>query len=412
MSASAALLVLAVVAVAWLTAAAVAVRSVSRIWLRAWAERRLEGVPAAASARPRRLLAAASGGVALVAVLAGAVLGATEPGAARLAVRIVALAVLLLVAGQLVPRTLARHWPTRLVPVLVPPLGPLAVVLAPVAAVTRRAVRRLAGGALATREEPARDRIEDLLREGELEGIGGPAERDIITGIVAFGEKLARDVMTPRTEIFAVSESLSPREVALAVEASGYSRVPVYHETLDEIVGMIHVFDVLAAGPERQPAVRPVTFAPATTACSDLLREMRRRQVHLVVVLDEYGGTAGIVTLEDVLEELVGEITDEHDEPRHAVPSLAGAAVVLDGAAELDDVARRFDVEIPEELGADARTVGGIIARRLGRIPAAGERFLLAGLEITIVDAEPARVVRVLVQRTPTRGAIALGTAV
>ena len=395
-------LVVAVLVVAWLTAAATAVRSVSRIWLRHWVERQLggRGPSDAYLARPRRLVLAAGAGTAVTVALAGVVLGAAGAAApARLALETVLLAAALLLLGQQLPRAIARHRATRLVPVLIPPLHAVAFVLSP-ALRAARAVGRAMGPRRRGRARTGRDGIEDLLREGELEGIGEPEEIEIIAGVVQFGEKTLRDVMTPRTNVFAVDVDMPPREMARAIARSGYSRVPVYRESLDEIVGMVHVFDLLESRGEAVPHLRPVAHAPGSRRCSEVLFEMLRSQRHVAVVLDEFGGTAGIVTLEDVLEELVGDIHDEHDEP--LVPREPGSpprAAVVDASTPLDEVERSIGAGAPNERNDRAQSVGGVLVRALGRIPAVGERFRLGELELTVVEAEPARVRRLLVQR-------------
>jgi putative hemolysin len=185
--------------------------------------------------------------------------------------------------------------------------------------------------------------------------------------------------------------------------------VPVYRGSLDEIIGMVHVFDVLIEGGEQMPPIRPVGHAPATKRCSQMLFEMLRGQRHLAVVLDEYGGTAGIVTLEDVLEELVGDIHDEHDEPVPPDTGPARCAMVLDATTPLDEVATRFDVALPAER---AQTLGGAVVRLLGRIPVVGERFTMGGLELTVVEATPARPERLLVQRADAAHVVELAPVV
>jgi magnesium and cobalt exporter, CNNM family len=412
-SASALVLAVGVVLVAWLTAAATAVRSVSRVWLRRWAEQRL-ATPAglgesAALGRPQRLVLAAGAGTALIVAAAGALLGATDgqpPWA--LVVETIVLALAFLIVGQLVPRAIARRWAPGLLPVLVPPLDVAAFLLAPVLDAARAVGRSLTPGPRVPLTL-AREGIEDLLRDGELEGIGEHDEMDIIAGLVEFGEKVVRDVMTPRTAVFAVDEAMPPDEMARAIAQSGYSRVPVYRESMDHIVGMVHVFDVLETAGQRPAPIRQVAQASLTTRLSTVLYEMLRAQRHLAVVLDEFGGTAGIVTLEDLLEELVGDIRDEHDEPA-AAEQAAGTEqrpVVLEASTPLDEVEHRAGLALGSD-GDRAQTLGGAIVRSLGRIPAAGERFRLGGYELTIVDAEPSRIRRVLVQRAESARAVDL----
>src|SRR6185312_4929516 len=275
----------------------------------------------------------------------------------------VLLALAFLIAGQLVPRAVARRWAPGLLPVLVPPLDVAAFLLAPVLDAAR-AVGRSLTPASRRALAPAREGIEDLLREGELEGIGEHAEIDIIAGLVEFGEKVVRDVMTPRTAVFAVDEAMPPEAMARAIAQSGYSRVPVYRESMDHIIGMVHAFDVLETGGQRMPPIRQVAQAPLTARLSTVLFEMLRAQRHLAVVLDEFGGTAGIVTLEDLLEELVGDIRDEHDEPA-AVDQAAGAErrpVVLDASTPLDDVERRTGLSLGGD-GDRTQTLGGAVVR-------------------------------------------------
>jgi putative hemolysin len=398
------LLLLTLVALAWLVAASTAVRSVSRIWLRHWAEQRLSlAVPAAASAldRPQRLLIGASAAGGLLVVLAGEMLAGVRTATGwQLAWELGLLALALLVLGQLLPRAIARRWAARLVPGLVPPVQLVTAAFSPLLRGARRLVAAVAPqrGRLPRRGALSRD-VEELLREGELEGIGDREEIEIITGIVLFGQKVLRDVMTPRTEIFAIDIATDPRAAARAIADSGYSRVPVYRESLDEVLGMVHVFDVLAAGAERMPVLRPVAHAPASKHVSEMLFEMLRAQRHLAMVLDEFGGTAGLVTLEDLLEELVGEINDEHDEPTALQTAAVTRADVVDAATELDELARRFGTDLPPRLRDRAHTVGGLLVQTLGRIPAVGERFRVGGLQVTVIEAERSRVLRVLVQR-------------
>jgi putative hemolysin len=160
-----------------------------------------------------------------------------------------------------------------------------------------------------------REALHDLLREGELEGVGEREEIAIISGVVEFGEKRVRDVMTPRTDIFALEDTLDAHTLALRIAQSNYSRVPIYHSSLDDVRGMVHAFDVLKAGPETFPPLRPVASAAPESPCNELLFRMLRERQHLAIARDGKGTPIGLVSLEDLLEELVGDIRDEHDEP-------------------------------------------------------------------------------------------------
>jgi putative hemolysin len=325
MSAAAALAVILLV-VAWLTAAGMAVRSVSRIWLRHWVERGLRGASTAELylERPQRLLVAAGTGVALAVFAAGELLGAASARAGLVLVeRLVGAAVVILILGQLVPRAIARRWATRLLPVLLPPLRLFDALLAPVRLLARGVVRLARPERPPEGEASPREGIEDLLREGELEGVGEHDEIAIISGVVQFGEKTLGNVVTPRPEVFALDETLPPPELARRIAQSAYSRVPIFRGTIDTVIGMVHVFDVLKAGAGTLPPIRPVAYAKASKPCNEQLFEMLRARRHLAVVQDDAGHTLGIVTLEDLLEELVGDIRDEHDEPLPPRPADA-----------------------------------------------------------------------------------------
>jgi putative hemolysin len=310
-------LALCVLLVAWLTAGSMAVRSASRIWLRHWAERRLHGASSVLMylERPQRLIAAAQTGVALTLVAAGAVIGwrsAEDQDVAVLA--LAAYAALIVVAGQLLPRAIARRWPAGVIPLTMPVLEVAARFTAPLA----RASSKGQPPTAATPESAAHVAMETLLREGELEGVGRHDEIAIISGVMHFGERSVRDVMTPRADIFAIAEDLDPRNTALQIAESKFSRVPVHRGSLDNIVGMYHAFDVINEGPDLRPPLRPVVRAPGDTLCSALLFRMLRQRIHFAVVEDVTGKTLGVATLENLLEELVGDIRDEHDEPAAA----------------------------------------------------------------------------------------------
>jgi len=320
------------VIVACLTAVATAIRSVSRIWLRHWVEQRLRGAPSAELylERPQRLLLAAATGTAVTVYVAGALIGAVGGVSLPLVARRLAVfSLAVLIVGQLIPRAIARRWPTALLPVLLPLLRVVEVALSPFVVVARRVTALFTPRALAPSRSD-RDDLEDLLREGEMEGVGEKTEMAIISGVAQFGNKTLGEIMTPRSEVFALDERIRGPERALRIAQSRYSRVPIYRDALDNIIGMIHAFDVLKDSDGDDVRLRPVAEAPITARCNDSLFEMLRGRRHLAVVRDSAGRLAGIVTLEDLLEELVGDIRDEHDEPgtteARAVPAPGGVS--------------------------------------------------------------------------------------
>ena len=308
-----------VLIVAGLTAAVTSIRYVSRIWLRHWVELRLRATPTAdlLVERPHRLLLAGTAALAAVVMVAGGALSSiplTEP--ATLAIAAASAVLVLWVVGQLIPRAIARRWPTHLVPALLPLVRVVGAIVGPLLGPGRRQDRQPVPRVPAPhRTTPARDSLHEMLEEGVIEGVGEPEEIAIITGVVRFAEQRVTDVMTPRAAIFAVDAELPPHEVARRIATSGYSRVPVSAGSIDTIVGVIYAFDLLKRGVEAALPIRPVAFTSTDRLANELLAEMLRGKRHMVIVRDPAGRTQGLVTLEDLLEELVGDIRDEHDEP-------------------------------------------------------------------------------------------------
>ena len=305
---------LGLLVVAWLSAGAMAVRSASRIWLRHWAERSLRGASTVLVylERPQRLLAAANAATALVLGAVGAWIGwrmADRPGTAL--AWMAGYAVLVVFLGSIGPRVLARRFPSAFIPICMPALRVAHFLMAPLLNLGRA----MAGGDLPSRTEAPREAMQDLLREGELEGVGGHDEMAIISGVVDFGETTVGEVMTPIADAFMLAEGSDPREIARQIAESAFSRVPVFRESRAHVVGMYHAFDVLKARGRVAPPLRPVGAASAAMPCNELLFRMLQARRHLAVVNDDRGQAIGIATLEDLLEKLVGDIRDEHDEP-------------------------------------------------------------------------------------------------
>lgn len=310
-------LLIAVLVVALLTAGATAVRVISRLWLRHWIEHHRSGGQSLREymERPARLVHAAGTGITLTVLVWGAILAMSE-GTRTMAFARDAVVGLLafLVFGQLLPRAVGRRWAPQLVPVLVPIMRVVDLLVTPFLRLGHMVTNKF----IAPKEVPSgdiREGLEDLLREGAMEGFGTTEEMAIISGVMQFSEKTVADVMTPRSEIFALDASLSPRDIADRLSQSGYSRVPLYRDSLDRLVGMIHVFDVFKVAGEQMPLLRPITVTTRTRPANELLFELLRTRRQMAMVTDEHGLVVGLVTMEDLLEELVGEINDEHDEP-------------------------------------------------------------------------------------------------
>lgn len=271
--------------------------------------------------RPQRLLAAANVAIALTLGFVGLWIGwrsASNEDVAMLTLGISAAVVIL--AGHLLPRAVARRWPSAVIPLAMPALRVAVIGTKPLLSIGK-SIAGIDDAALSA--ELPREAMQDLLREGELEGVGRHEEIAIITGVMEFGEKTVADVMTARADVFAISEGLDPKAVAVQIAESAFSRVPVYRDSLDQIVGMYHAFDILKEREEQLPPLRPVAYAPSTMPCNELLFRMLRGRLHFAVVQDERAKTIGIATLENLLEELVGDIRDEHDEPA----AISGAPI-------------------------------------------------------------------------------------
>ena len=244
-----------------------------------------------------------------------------------------------------------------------------------------------------------------LVQQSGKTGRLGAQDARMIEGVFEFSEKNAREVMTPRTRMVALPATLSLTDAADRVAAAGRSRYPVYRESLDDIVGTVHAKDILRAlrGPEQgertlDGILRPPLFVPGTREVEDVLADMKRQKVHLAIVLDEYGGTAGLVTMEDLLEEIVGQIYDEYDRPDapSGGPSAGAPAPLISGSAEISEINKTYGLQLDD---SDYTTIGGVVFGELGRLPKAGDRVDLAGATFEVVEMEGRRVGRVKVER-------------
>lgn len=261
------------------------------------------------------------------------------------------------------------------------------------------------------KEPSLREQIEEVIDEAEEDGgdrrgsgaVGGlsPIERKMLRNLLHFGEQTVDDVAVPRGEIIAISETASFADIMAIFAEAGHSRLPVYRETLDEVVGMIHVkdvFSVLAAGSTPPPLadlIRQPLYVPQSMGVLDLLAEMRAKRTHLAVVIDEYSGTEGLVTIEDLVEEIVGEIEDEHDdEPTALFAPAEDGCWDADARAELDDIGEAIDPRLAD-VEEDVDTLGGLSAVLAGHVPAIGEVLEHpSGWRIEVTDADERRVNR------------------
>jgi CBS domain containing-hemolysin-like protein len=359
----------------------VAAATVSQLELSRWVSYRLRGAGVSASLleNPGMVLTTANALTTLGVIAAGAAVPAVllELTPTFLGIFTVAAIVPLFVsAAYVVPRVLGRRWAEQIVAHAVPWMEGLGRVLAPF---------------LPRRDPSTRTTLAAVLSGGGTGALASADELEVVAGVLAFADRSIRDVMTPRTAIVAIPEGTPVGEAAHVFIQSGYSRYPVLRSSLDEIVGVVHSKDLLFLEPDAALPVQPVLSVPATRHAADLLLDMQRSHARLAVVLDEFGGTAGVVSFEDLLNKLVSDLFPTEPPVRTSETPL----LELDGGAPIVRLAEAFGRPV-ETRGA--QTVGGLLIQYLGRIPRVGERLALQGLEFDVVAASAVRVDRVVVR--------------
>ncbi|PYP59180.1 MAG: hypothetical protein DMD40_03560 [Gemmatimonadetes bacterium] len=282
-------------------------------------------------------------------------------------------------AAYLIPRVLGRRWAEPLVGHAVPLMERFGGVLSPF---------------IPRREGSTRTTLAALLTSADTDALATTDEMAVVSGVLAFADRPVRELMTPRTAIVAFPEGILTAEAAHVLQQSGYSRYPVHRGSLDEVVGVAHTLDLLGRQPEDPILVRPPLSVPGTMRAADLMLEMQRGGRHLAVVLDEFGGTAGLVTFEDLLNDLVSELF----EPAASTPDTT-RVIEVEGSTPSAELAEKLGLP----LGSGAQSVGGLLIQALGRIPRAGERFTYKGLEFDVLAASVTRVERVAVRPGPVR---------
>jgi CBS domain containing-hemolysin-like protein len=258
----------------------------------------------------------------------------------------------------------------------------------------------------AARDEPATsaENIEALITAGTEEGLIQEDDRKLIQSVVAFGDKVVREVMTPRPNIVSIPASETLEELRELVVNEQYSRIPVYETSIDDIIGFVHVRDMFEV-PESdrlsrtvRELMRPIRFVPETKAVNDLMREMQQEGAHMVIVVDEYGNTAGLASMEDLVEVILGEIRDEH-EPGSDVTDDGHGGYIVSGNFDIDRVADVLDFKPDEEI--ESTTIGGLVTEWLGRVPHAGEVIEREGIRIEVLASDEMRVEQVRLSKAP-----------
>ncbi len=315
-------------------------------------------------------------------------------------------ALVMLILGEIVPESVGRQHSERLALWLARPLAAVSVLAMPVVQLMvwiGNAIARLFGAGpgsdlpFVTEEE-----IKVLVDAGEEEGVIEEEEKDMIYSIFELGDTLAREVMVPRIDVIALDVN-TPMVAALdTIMEAGHSRIPVFQETIDNILGVLYAKDLLPylrngrTDVPLKSILREAYFIPETKKASDLLPDLQQRRVHMAVVVDEYGGMAGLVTIEDLLEEIVGEIQDEYDTEEPFVQYVNDDEYVFDARVDLDDLNRLMAVALPTE---DNDTLGGFIYTELGKVPVVGDQVTYDNLELTVESVAGRRIKKVRVQR-------------
>ncbi len=304
------------------------------------------------------------------------------------------------VFGELLPKAAALNHPERLAKWLVPPLVLFASLSRPFVWIINRTsnfMLRLFGLRALPGEDSVHspDELRILVEQAQEGGAIEAQDADMIDAVLEFSEKNASDVMTPRTEVAAFPLDASLDDVLATVEDRGYSRYPVYEDSIDNIVGLILTKDILIEAVRRrnsfslQAVMRPVHMVPGSREVEDVLADFKRLKEHMAVVLDEFGGTAGVVTMEDLLEEIVGEILDEYDDPAEKPVETLGGETLVPGSTHISDLNERFALEVPDE---DYTTIGGYVFGTLGKLPAPGDRVTAGGAIFTVREMDGRRI--------------------
>ncbi len=380
------------------------------------------------TANPGRFLAVIQLGITFIGFLAAAYAGASmteglrsllgsvpvlAPYAYALALIVVTalLSFFTIVFGELVPKTLALAHPERFAIALAGPVDLVGRILGPIVWGLERvtaAVNRLLGVSDIDQNQISTEELKLLVERGGEQGILEAEEEQMIHAVIELGERRVHEVMVPRIAIVALPATATLDETIDRIVQEGHSRVPVYEESVDEIVGILYAKDLLPfvkeSGTDARPSLRSLlrtpVFVPESMSIDDLLHELQRRKVHIAIVLDEYGGTAGLVTIEDLIEEIVGEIQDEYDvDEEPMIVKLSDDEARVDGRAAVDDLEELFDTELGLEDDDEYDTVGGLIYHRIGGVPAPGDEIDVDGLHLTVETTDGRRVGKVLVAR-------------
>jgi putative hemolysin len=313
-----------------------------------------------------------------------------------------------LVLGELVPKALALRYTDTIALLVSAPFRAMERAsrwLVRFLAASTRVVLRLFGIRDAgPRTFVSEEEIKHMVREGRQQGVLDQTEMEIIHSVFEFTDTPVRKVMVPRPKVFALDVNTPPGEVGSLIVESGFSRIPVYDETIDNVVGVVYIKDALRLMERRQPVVirkilQPAHLVPETKKVGELLKELQKRRTHMALVVDEHGSVSGLVTLEDLIEEIVGEIQDEYDWEERPVEKLRDGSMVVEGTVSAAELRDAHEIPLPES--GEFATIAGFMLERLGSMPKGGEVVSLGGWRFTVVDVERNRISKVKIERLP-----------
>ena len=345
-------------------------------------------------------------------------IGASAPAVAILVVTL-AVAFVQIVFGELIPKGFALANPDRMALLSAAPITLFSRAVSPLVAVLVFVTKLISKpfGIDPTRSpELSSAEIRLIVEQGSQQGVIEAEEEQMIGAVMSLGESKLHEVMVPRIDIAAIDTSATFDEAVEVVLKEGHSRTPLYEGSIDHVVGILYAKDLLriiaARGPRPRlvDIMRPALFAPESQSVDDLLHELQRRKVHMAIVLDEYGGTAGLVTIEDLIEEIVGEIQDEFDEEEPMRVEVARGEVLLDGRAGIDQLTELIDPPLDLEDDEEYDTVGGFVYHRIGRVPVVGDAVEVAPFSIAVIKVSGRRVGKVRVRWDPTIAADTSGS--
>jgi len=335
------------------------------------------------------------------------ILGSGPQSGNAVAIATVSMTVVVLIFGEITPKIVAKTYSRKVSSAVIGPIYLLSIIALPIIKllmVVTKIISRMMGvdikheNLMITEEE-----IKSYINVGEAEGIIEEEEREMIHSIIEFGDTTAKEVMTPRTSVFMLDAESTIDEVWDEIIESGYSRIPVYGEDLDEILGILYVKDLMSLAKKGNTNIpvknvlREAYFVPDTKSIVEILDEFRSKQVHMAIILDEYGGTVGVLTIEDLIEEIIGEIKDEYDlHEEDEIEKVGESKYKVDARINIEDLNKELEIDIPES--EDYESLGGYILDILGRVAEVDDIVSLDGVTMKVLEVDKTRVVKILIE--------------